>query len=100
VKSARTSALFCAALLALGAGGCASRTADPAPQPEEIEQARREERQKVLQQYWSDRTGSLPGPAPAGRSSWPDLLYPAGQYGGVWFGPRQAQDPSLAEPLR
>ena len=65
-----------------------------------IEQARREERQKVLQQYWADRTGSLPGPPAVSRASWPDLLYPAGQYGGLWFAPRQAQDPSLAEPPR
>jgi hypothetical protein len=100
MKSARPSALACAALLALCAEGCASRTADPPPQAEELEQARREERQKVLQQYWSERTGSLPGPAPAARSSWPDLSYPAGQYGGMWFGPRQAQDPSLTEPFR
>ncbi len=96
----RSTALACAALLAAGAAGCASRPADPSPQAEEIEQARREERQKVLQQYWSDRTGDLPGPAPASRAPWPDLSYPAGQYGGLWFGPRQAQDPSLAEPSR
>jgi len=96
----RSFAPACAAILALCAAGCASRPADPPPQAEAVEQARREERQKVLQQYWAERTSDLPGPPPASRAAWPDLSYPAGEYGGIWFGPRQAQDPSLGEPLR
>jgi len=89
-----------AALLAFGPAGCLSRPPDPPQAPEAIEQARREERQKVLQQAWQERTGSLPGRPPLSRASWPDLAYPAGEYGGLRFGPREAQDPSLAEPSR
>jgi hypothetical protein len=80
--------------------GCASRAGDPSSQAEAVEQARREERQKVLQQYWRERTSDLPGPPPISRGAWPDLSYPTGEYNGLWFGPRQAQDPSLAEPSR
>jgi hypothetical protein len=100
MSRARSIALAWAGLLVLGAAGCASRGAGPPSQAEEVEQARREERQKVLQQYWRDRTSDLPGPPPVSRAAWPDLSYPAGEYGGLWFGPRQAQDPSLAEPFR
>jgi len=96
----RSFAPACAAILAFCSAGCASRPADPPPQAEAVEQARREERQKVLQQYWAERTSDLPGPPPVSRAAWPDLSYPAGEYGGIWFGPRQAQDPSLGEPLR
>jgi hypothetical protein len=96
----RSIALAWAGFLALGAAGCASRATDPSTQAEAVEQARREERQKVLQQYWSDRTSDLPGPPPVSSATWPDLSYPAGEYGGLWFGPRQAQDPSLGEPIR
>jgi hypothetical protein len=100
MNRARSVALAWAGILALVPAGCVSRPADLPNQAEAIEQARREERQKVLQQYWRDRTSDLPGPPPASRAAWPDLSYPSGEYYGLRFGPRQAQDPSLAEPSR
>ena len=87
-------------LLALAGAGCASHATDAPAPAEAIEQARREERQKVLQQYWQDRTASLSGPPPVSPGSSPDLSYPAGIYGGLRFAPRQARDASLAEPAR
>jgi hypothetical protein len=64
------------------------------------DQARRDERIKIMQQYWYDATEALradAGPAPN-----PERLldYPAGSYSGINFGARRAVDPSLAEPLR
>jgi hypothetical protein len=87
-------------LTAAGNGGCASQGGDAPPEPEAIEQARREERQKVLQQYWLDRTASLSAPPSLSPFASPVLTYPAGLYAGVRFAARQAQDPSLAEPAR
>lgn len=88
-----------ALLCALPAGGCAA-TAPPAePRGGEVEQARREERLKVMQAYWYDRTLSAAGDG--SRPAAPPLLeYPAGVYSGIRFGPRVAPDPSLAEPDR
>lgn len=66
---------------------------------EAVERARREERIKVMQRYWEDRTLSQ-GPD-AGAAPAPKLLeYPAGNYSGINFAPRLAADPSLAEPDR
>ena len=95
-----TLALGLGALIVLGAGGCASRDTDPTTESEAIEQARREERQKVLQQYWLDRTASLSQPPSISPFSSPLLSYPAGVYGGLRFAARQAQDPSIADPAR
>jgi hypothetical protein len=85
------------------AGGCAHPTA-PGPAlasgQEAAEEARREERLKVMQEYWQDRTGTANGEPLQGRDGVPLLEYPAGIYGGINFGPRLAADPSLAEPNR
>ncbi len=88
-------------LAASAAGGCAHPTApepllasDPA-----AESARREERLKVMQEYWDDRTGAAPGAA-ATREGRMLLEYPAGIYAGINFAPRLAPDPSLTEPAR
>jgi hypothetical protein len=90
-------------LLAAGsAGGCASPTVpgSPSAAAQAAEQARREERLKIMQQYWYEQTagpGPETGPEPAaGRL----LDYPAGTYGGIAFGPRRAADPLLTEPDR
>jgi hypothetical protein len=88
-------------LAAAAAGGCAHPTA-PGPLPASdpnAEAARREERLKVMQEYWDDRTGAGPGAAPA-REAGALLEYPAGVYAGINFAPRLAPDPSLAEPSR
>jgi len=88
-------------LAASAAGGCAHPTApepllasDPA-----AEAARREERLKVMQEYWDDRTGAAPG-AVSPRDGRTMLEYPAGIYAGLNFAPRLAPDPSLTEPSR
>jgi hypothetical protein len=66
---------------------------------EAVEQARREERIKIMQEYWRDRTLSA-RPEPGGAPAAAPLEYPAGTYSGINFGPRLAADPSLAEPDR
>ena len=87
---------------ALLAGGCGqARMSDPpAPSPEMVEQARRDERQKIMQEYWYEHTGAAQHPQAVEPDAGPSLNYPAGTYGGVRFGPRQAADASLAEPRR
>ncbi|HEX3728435.1 MAG TPA: hypothetical protein VHV47_01430 [Opitutaceae bacterium] len=96
----RHEALVLAALAAL-LGGCAAPS-PPGPGSSAAElaadRARREERLKLMQEYWQDAAGGRETPA-GGRA--PLLLhYPAGTYDGVAFGPRAAPDPSLAEPVR
>jgi hypothetical protein len=90
-------------LIAAGAaGGCASPTVpgSPSAAAQAVEQARREERLKIMQQYWYDQTAAPLPDAGAGAEA-PRLLdYPAGSYGGLAFGPRRAADPSLGEPDR
>jgi hypothetical protein len=91
-----------AILSAILAGGCAVPSAPPpppAPLDGAVEQARREERLKVMQAYWYDRTLS-PAAEGAATAATPLLEYPAGTYSGITFGPRVAADPSLAEPDR
>lgn len=74
--------------------------AGPAPDSA-AEQARREERLKLMQRYWLDRTeGTVAGeaaplPAAPGR-----LSYPAGRYDGLLFSAREAAGPGLEEPVR
>jgi hypothetical protein len=90
--------------MAGGAAGLAGsalieRAQTAAASGEAVEQARREERIKIMQEYWRDRTLSArpdPGAAPAAAP----LEYPAGTYSGINFGPRLAADSSLAEPDR
>jgi hypothetical protein len=90
-------------LFAAGAaGGCASPTVPGSPSAPALaaDQARREERLKIMQEYWYEQTAapspeSGDGPAPARL-----LDYPAGSYAGLAFGPRRAADPALAEPAR
>jgi hypothetical protein len=85
-------------LAAAWGGGCESPSAAPSDLTE-VDRARREERLKILQQYWYDRT--LSAGADGGVTRPQALLeYPAGTYSGINFGPRVAADPSLAEPVR
>jgi len=65
-----------------------------------VEAARREERQKIMRQYWYEQTGSLREDARPEPAAGVPLPYPAGTYGGMNFGPRTAPDSSLAEPVR
>ncbi|HVW22056.1 MAG TPA: hypothetical protein VHC86_12650 [Opitutaceae bacterium] len=90
-------ALLAAAVL----GGCAA-PAPPAPGASAADlaadRARREERLKLMQEYWQEATAGRAPPSPAPAA--PLLRYPAGTYDGVAFGPRLAPDPSLGEPAR
>jgi hypothetical protein len=93
--------------LAFCLAGCTSSTApNPSPKSAEsesaaVESARRDERQKLLQEYWYEHAIAAGDPDDRpGASALPQLLYPAGNYGGLNFAPRQAPDSSLAEPLR
>jgi hypothetical protein len=84
------------------AGGCAAPTipGSPSVAAQAAEQARREERLKIMQQYWYEQTVA-PGPEAGAEPETGRLLdYPAGTYAGLAFGPRRAADPSLAEPDR
>jgi hypothetical protein len=93
-------------ILALLGAGCSSPAApaDSAAGREAAEQARREERQKIMQQYWFEQTAvpaePVSGTASGAGENHPTLAYPAGTYAGIRFGPRRAPDPSLAEPDR
>lgn len=62
------------------------------------ESARREERQKIMREYWYDHT-LAPG-LPVEPAPLPRIAYPAGAYSGVNYGPRLASDPAMAEPVR
>ena len=84
-------------LLAALLGGCAHSPA-PAPAPADAESARREERRKIMQEYWYDHTLA---PQRATETGVPAPVdYPAGTYSGINFGPRRAPDPGLEEPVR
>lgn len=83
-------------LAGLPAAGC-SHPAHP-PDEEAAERARREERQRIMREYWYERTL-----APADEASLPPdtaVDYPAGTYGGLRFGPRRGSGPGLEEPVR
>lgn len=68
---------------------------------ERAEQVRREERLKIMQDYWYDQTlAANAGGGPGQISPEPLLRYPAGYYEGVRFAPRLAPGPSLTEPTR
>lgn len=67
---------------------------------EVAEQARREERLKIMQDYWYDQTLSPKRESTGIVAATPLLNYPAGTYEGIRFAPRQAADSSLAEPAR
>ena len=82
-----------------GAAWLANRTSE-GDAAAAVEAARREERQKIMRQYWYEQTEALPGDARAGAAPGLPLHYPAGEYGGVNFGARTAADSSLAEPER
>ncbi|MGH7997449.1 MAG: hypothetical protein ACREFX_13970 [Opitutaceae bacterium] len=91
------------ALLGAGCAGPAVRRPEAPAKPESAaDQARREERLKLMQRYWLERTGATAG---AGRSAplpgpVPPLSYPTGCYDGLWFSARTAASPSLGEPAR
>ena len=96
-------ALLTASLFSAAVGGCAHPTAPTplaAPDLAVAEAARREERLKVMQEYWDDHTGATGREGGSGRGGAGRLEYPAGIYAGVNFGPRLAPDASLAEPDR
>jgi hypothetical protein len=97
---------FAALLLPLVVAACAGpraidRSAAP-PVDSPAEQARREERLKLMQRYWQERTGATP--AGDGHATWPapdgPLTYPAGTYDGLRFAPRVTDEPGLGEPVR
>ncbi len=88
----------CGALAGLAVGACVSPKVPP-PDPDAVDRARRDERLKVMQQYWDEQTSAPPEEAVSGEEA-ALLDYPAGDYGGIRFGPRRAPDPSLAEPRR
>jgi hypothetical protein len=64
------------------------------------EAARREERQKIMRQYWYEQTETLQGEARPGPGGGLPLHYPAGTYAGINFGARTATDAALEEPDR
>jgi hypothetical protein len=85
------------AALACALAGCA-HSSPPPTDAASAESARREERQKIMREYWYDHTlapGRETEPAPP-----PRIAYPAGAYSGVNYGPRLASDPAMAEPVR
>ena len=106
VSSARAASAH--ALLALAIAGCASLAATHAPkaalsamESAAVDSARRDERQKLMQEYWYEHAVASSDPEDrAGAGGTPPLLYPAGNYGGLNFASRQAPDPSLSEPVR
>ena len=67
---------------------------------EAAEAARREERLKIMQDYWYDKTLSAQADEAGGNHPPQVLQYPAGTYSGIRFAPRVAADPSLSEPAR
>ena len=87
-------------LTVLGAtGGCASPTIPGSPSTAELaaDQARREERLKIMQQYWAEQTGGPPEPPVHPPATAPVLDYPAGNYSGINFAQRRTADPGLVE---
>lgn len=90
--------------LAGGAAGLAAaalldRAGESAASREAAEQARREERVKLMQRYWNERT-LAPEQDPGGATAPALLDYPAGDYAGINFAPRLAASPDLGEPVR
>jgi hypothetical protein len=79
------------------AAGCAHPAPSAAPAAA-VEQARREERVKIMNEYWFEHT-LAPG-AETTPGSAPLLSYPPGLYSGIRYGARTAPDPSLREPAR
>ena len=75
-------------------------SADDQKTAEAIEQARRQERLKIMQDYWRDQTLSAQRETSGGLSHAPLLEYPAGTYSGLIFASRLAADPALIEPDR
>jgi len=68
---------------------------------EAVEQARREERLRIMREYWRDRTETeKPAARRAAFPPTPLLRYPAGTYDGFKFAPRLATDATLSEPIR
>ncbi len=82
-----------------GAAWLANRTSE-GDAAAAVEAARREERQKIMRQYWYEQTEAMPGGGRPDPAASVPLHYPAGEYGGVNFGARTAADSSLAEPDR
>jgi hypothetical protein len=95
-------------LLALAYSGCSSPTAPPTSKTAlavaegaAVAAARRDERQKLMQEYWYEHAVATGDPEDrVGRTGLQPLLYPAGNYSGLNFATRQAADSSLAEPVR
>jgi len=94
-----TGALLGGAAGLAGAAWLTNGTPDSAVQAA-AEAARRDERQKIMNQYWAEQTEALADPGPAGPAAGPPLHYPAGTYDGINFAARSAPDSSLGEPAR
>ena len=99
--------LLASGLLPLLLAGCASpalplppSAASALPEDPAAAAARRDERQKIMQEYWFEHTVAAEAGDRVGAAGPPPLLYPAGNYGGINFAPRQAAEPGLAEPVR
>lgn len=86
-------------------GGCMATPRVPLAQAGGAEQARREERLKIMQRTWAEQTASplpgqaLPGGMPVPADAGP-IAYPAGCYDGLWFAPRTAGSAGLIDPPR
>jgi hypothetical protein len=88
-------------LAAALAAGCAHTAAAPRPSDTDAaEAARRAERVKVMQEFWEEETARPAARPGAAASAAAPLDYPAGAYSGINFAPREAADPSMAEPRR
>jgi hypothetical protein len=94
------------ALIAVGwFTGCAEPPPPPPPSTVGADEARRDERLKLMQQTWAQQVARpLPGQGPAAPQPVPVppalVAYPAGCYDGLWFAPRTAADPQLSDPPR
>lgn len=94
-----TGALIGGAAGLAGTAWLTNGTPDSAVQ-DAAEAARRDERQKIMNQYWAEQTESMERPTAVGATDGPPLHYPGGNYDGINFAARIAADPSLGEPAR
>ena len=87
---------------AAGLAGTAwlARGAPDATVQEAAEAARREERRKIMRQYWYEQTEAGTGGAGSGAEAGLPLHYPAGAYAGMNFAARDTAEAPLAEPER
>lgn len=70
---------------------------------EAYEQGKRDERETIMKQYWSDQTLSVPNGAnmlSPGAPAQDKIQYDAGTYEGVNLAPREATQQTISEPDR